>query len=70
MAVLISGFVSLTLTPMLSSRFLRPPARCEHHGLYNFFERFFAGMLNVYEGGLTWSLAHRLTMIARHGRRS
>src|SRR5207244_4645556 len=30
-AILVSGFVSLTLTPMLFSRFLRPP-REEHHG--------------------------------------
>ena len=30
-AVLISGFVSLTLTPMLCSRFLRPPREEEHH---------------------------------------
>ncbi len=43
-AVLISGVISLTLTPMLSSRFLRPPREVEHHALYNFFERLFAGM--------------------------
>jgi HAE1 family hydrophobic/amphiphilic exporter-1 len=64
LSVLISGFVSLTLTPMLSSRFLRPPREVEHHALYNFFERFFAGMLSVYEIGLRWSLGHRRTVIA------
>jgi len=58
-AVLISGFISLTLTPMLSSRFLRPPREVEHHALYNFFERFFAGMLRAYEGGLKFVLRHR-----------
>jgi hydrophobic/amphiphilic exporter-1 (mainly G- bacteria), HAE1 family len=63
-AVLISGFISLTLTPMLSSRFLRPPREVEHHALYNFFERAFNGMLNGYKAGLSWSLAHRRTMIA------
>jgi HAE1 family hydrophobic/amphiphilic exporter-1 len=62
-AVLISGFVALTLTPMLSSRFIRPPRDVEHHALYNFFERFFARLLRVYETGLTWSLRHRWTMI-------
>jgi len=62
-AVLISGFVALTLTPMLSSRFIRPPRDVEHHALYNFFERFFARMLRVYDVGLTWSLRHRWTMI-------
>jgi HAE1 family hydrophobic/amphiphilic exporter-1 len=63
LSVLISGFVSLTLTPMLSSRFIRPPAEVEHHALYNFFERFFAGMLSAYEAGLKWSLRHRRTMM-------
>jgi hydrophobic/amphiphilic exporter-1 (mainly G- bacteria), HAE1 family len=63
MSVLISGFVSLSLTPMLSSRFLAPPREVEHHALFNFFERFFNGMLAGYERGLKWSLAHRrLTM--------
>jgi HAE1 family hydrophobic/amphiphilic exporter-1 len=63
-AVLISGFISLTLTPMLGSRFLRPPRESEHHALYNLFERGFTGMLNGYKLGLRWSLDHRRTMIA------
>jgi HAE1 family hydrophobic/amphiphilic exporter-1 len=63
-AVLISGFISLTLTPMLSSRFILPPKDVRHHALYNVFERFFAGMLRVYGAGLRWSLAHRRTMVA------
>ena len=46
-AILISGFISLTLTPMLSSRFLRPPREVEHHALFNLFERFFDGMLSA-----------------------
>jgi HAE1 family hydrophobic/amphiphilic exporter-1 len=62
-AVLISGFISLSLTPMLSSRFLRPHGHEQHKALYNFFERFFSGMLRGYEKGLVWSLDHRrLTM--------
>ena len=63
LAVLISGFVALTLTPMLSSRFIKPPKEVQHHALYNFFERFFDGMLKVYKGGLKWSLAHRRSMV-------
>jgi hydrophobic/amphiphilic exporter-1 (mainly G- bacteria), HAE1 family len=59
MAVLISGFVSLTLTPMLSSRFLRSPREVEHHALYNFFERGFANLLKGYEAGLRFVLRHR-----------
>ncbi|MBU4231444.1 MAG: efflux RND transporter permease subunit [Proteobacteria bacterium] len=63
-AILVSGFVSLTLTPMLCSRFLRPP-REEHHGrLYNLTERFFQGMLHLYDRTLTGVLRHqRFTMI-------
>ena len=63
-AILVSGFVSLTLTPMLCSRFLRPP-REEHHGrLYNLTERFFQGMLRLYDRTLTVVLRHqRSTMI-------
>ena len=49
MAILISGFVSLTLTPMLCSRFLRPPGTERHGRLYLFMERFFDGMLHGYE---------------------
>ena len=63
LSVLISGFVALTLTPMLSSRFIRPPAEVVHNALYNVFERFFAGMLAAYGRGLKWSLAHRRTMM-------
>jgi HAE1 family hydrophobic/amphiphilic exporter-1 len=57
-AVLVSGFVSLTLTPMACSRFLRPPG--ESHGrLYLASERFFDGMLHVYDQSLQWTLRHR-----------
>ncbi len=58
-AILISGVVSLTLTPMLCSRFLRSPNK-EHHGrLYNSMERFFDGWLRLYERSLTAVLQYR-----------
>jgi len=61
-AVLVSGVVSLTLTPMLCSRFLRPPA--ERHGrLYTLSERFFDGMLRTYDWTLQWVLRHRPLMM-------
>ena len=44
-AILISGFVSLTLTPMLCSRFLRPEGERAHGRIYNALERFLAGAL-------------------------
>ena len=59
MAILISGFVSLTLTPMLCSRFLRPPAAEGHGRLYLIMERFFAGMLSTYDRTLVIVLHHR-----------
>ncbi|MCK9378072.1 MAG: efflux RND transporter permease subunit, partial [Syntrophobacterales bacterium] len=58
-AILVSGLVSLTLTPMLCSRFLKPP-REEHHGrLYMLTERFFDGLLRLYDSTLQWVLRHR-----------
>ena len=42
-AVLVSGFVSLTLTPMMCSRFVRPSHRQQHRGPYAASERFFQG---------------------------
>ncbi|HEV8436864.1 MAG TPA: efflux RND transporter permease subunit [Methylomirabilota bacterium] len=56
-SVLVSGFVSLTLTPMAASRFLRPPS--ERHGrLYALSERVFDGMLHLYERSLRRVLRH------------
>jgi HAE1 family hydrophobic/amphiphilic exporter-1 len=59
-AVLVSGFVSLTLTPMLCSRFLRSP-REGGSRLYRASERFFDGMRRTYDGSLKWVLRHRRT---------
>jgi HAE1 family hydrophobic/amphiphilic exporter-1 len=67
MAVLVSGFVSLTLTPMLSSRFLRPPSAIKHGRLYTVSERFFKGMLHVYEWSLQRVLTHRVTTLVIAG---
>ena len=55
-AILVSGFVSLTLTPMLCGRFLRPPAKEEHGRVYRFTERAFDTWLRLY----AWSLKHAL----------
>jgi len=59
-AILISGVVSLTLTPMMCSRLLRPHAKQGHGRLYALSERFFDGMLAAYEWGLRGVLRHRL----------
>ncbi len=62
-AIIVSGVVSLTLTPMLCSRFLREP-RHAHSRLYAASERFFARMLAVYDASLRWALAHPRTIMA------
>jgi HAE1 family hydrophobic/amphiphilic exporter-1 len=63
-AILISGAVSISLTPMLCSRFLVPPQKKQHGSLYRLSERFFQGMLQAYARSLKKVLAHRrLTLI-------
>jgi len=58
-AVLISGFVSLTLTPMLCSRILKPHrAEARHGRLYMAFERGFDAWRNAYDVSLSWVLRH------------
>jgi len=59
-AILVSGFVSLTLTPMLCSRYLRPPADEKHGRFYNALERFFDGMRGAYDWTLKRVLKHHL----------
>ncbi len=66
-AILVSGFVSLSLTPMLCSRFLRPPAAEKHGRLYVALERFFDGMLRVYDWTLKWVLSRRATTMVVSG---
>ncbi len=48
-AILVSGFVSLTLTPMLCSRFLKPEHTTQHGRLYQAIERGYDAMLGFYE---------------------
>ena len=63
-AVLISGMVSISLTPMLCSRFLKDSKAQTHGFLYRFMERVFEGMLGVYSVTLRWVLRHRVWMMA------
>jgi len=66
-AVLISGFVSLTLTPLLCSRMLKVDREQQHGRIYAFSERAFDALLAVYRGGLDWVLRHRRTTMAVFG---
>jgi len=57
-AILVSGFVSLTLTPMLASRFLKPPSH-QHGKLFNASERVYERILARYQSSLDWVMVHR-----------
>ena len=57
-AILVSGLVSLTLTPMLCSRFLRGSHEVSHGRMYRWSEAVFDGMLWCYDKGLVWCLRH------------
>jgi multidrug efflux pump len=60
-AVVVSGFVALTLTPMMCSKLLRHQAT--HSALYNALERFFAGLNTGYRRLLAASLRNRLVVV-------
>ncbi len=65
-SILISGFVSLTLTPMLCNLILKQKREKEerHNFLFNLSEKIFNGMRNVYSKTLDWSLkGHALVML-------
>src|SRR5258706_8827035 len=64
-AILISGIVSVTLTPMLCSRFLRVPPHASRGRLFRASEAFLEWMLRVYDRTLQVCLRHRAaTMLA------
>jgi HAE1 family hydrophobic/amphiphilic exporter-1 len=63
-AVLISGFVSLTLTPMMCSRILKPHRTDERHGrLYMAFERGFDAWKHAYDVSLRLALRHQRVVL-------
>lgn len=62
-AVLVSGFVSLTLTPMLCSRFVQSEHGRKHSRIYNFFERFFDHVRNAYDRSLRVVMRHSLATL-------
>ena len=67
-AILVSGFVSLTLTPMLCSRWLKPHTSSERHGrVYLAIERAWVTSLHWYERSLGWVMRHRRTAMAFSG---
>jgi HAE1 family hydrophobic/amphiphilic exporter-1 len=63
-AILVSGLVSLTLTPMLASRYLKHEKNAKHNRAYWLFERLFDRLLAAYRSSLTWNLAHPRLVLA------
>ncbi|HXU74919.1 MAG TPA: efflux RND transporter permease subunit [Methylomirabilota bacterium] len=64
LAILVSGVISLTLTPMLCSRFLRAESSYPNPGVfYRVCERAFNLLLGGYEAGLKWVLQHQYLML-------
>jgi HAE1 family hydrophobic/amphiphilic exporter-1 len=59
LTIVVSAFVSLTLSPMMCSLFLRDEHHVRHGRLYNTVERFFDGMVAGYTRGLDWVLKHQ-----------
>ena len=57
MTIFVSMFVSLTLTPMMASRFLRPHGGDKHGRIYQWTERGFDGLLRAYETALDFALS-------------
>lgn len=63
-AVLISGFVSLTLTPMMCARILKPHREQKHGRIYNLTERGFDALKGAYDTTLRLALRYRRTVMA------
>src|SRR5437870_4726785 len=63
-AVAVSAIVSLTLTPMMCARLLRPEAEQKHGRFYKVTDQFFHWMLGAYERGLQWVLRHQPLTLA------
>jgi HAE1 family hydrophobic/amphiphilic exporter-1 len=63
MTIFVSAVVSLTLTPMMASRFLKSRDQERHGRLYNLSERGFVALANGYERGVDFVLRHRFATL-------
>jgi multidrug efflux pump len=62
-SIVISGAVSLILTPMMCATLLKPEATKHQSRLFRWSERAFDAMRHVYEAGLIWTLRHQRKML-------
>jgi HAE1 family hydrophobic/amphiphilic exporter-1 len=63
-AIIVSGFVALTLTPMLCSRLLKPHSEERHGRFFYVMENAFTALLRAYERSLNWVMRYRPLTIA------
>jgi HAE1 family hydrophobic/amphiphilic exporter-1 len=63
LAILVSAVVSLSLVPMLCSRYLKAEDHEHESWLGRTFETGFRATLKTYTDGLDWCLAHRMTVL-------
>ena len=59
LTILISGFISVTLTPMLCSRFLKAGKSSDHGRFYQWSENAFDKVQSSYERSLKWGMGHK-----------
>jgi multidrug efflux pump subunit AcrB len=64
LAILFSGLVSITLTPMLCARMLRSEIHAKHNVFYRWSENSFNWLQDRYDRSLDWSMQHRWVIIA------
>src|SRR5258708_11238867 len=63
LAIVISGLVSITLTPMLCARVLRDEKRERHGSIYQWNERAFNRLQHAYDRSLRWALVRRKVVL-------
>ena len=63
LAIFLSGFVSLTLTPMMCARFLTPESHERQGRFSRWLENGFDRMRDLYDRGLIWTFAHQFPML-------
>jgi HAE1 family hydrophobic/amphiphilic exporter-1 len=63
-AIVFSGIISVTLTPMLCARFLKDEHKEKHNAFYKFSEDTFNKVQDAYDRTLHWSMAHKRTILA------
>jgi multidrug efflux pump subunit AcrB len=62
-AIMFSGIISVTLTPMLCARFLKDEHKEKHNAFYRFSEESFNKVQAAYDRTLHWSMAHKRTIL-------